>query len=68
MNSKKTKYITVGSSKQLMKNIVKSIDISGDQIASGTCIRYFGVWADQQLNFKHPWPKMQNSIAEHAET
>ena len=50
MNSKKTEYITFGSSKQLMKNIVKSIDINHDQIASGTCIEYLGVWANQQLN------------------
>ena len=45
MNSKKTEYITFGSSKQLM--------INGDLIAGSTCIRYLGVWADQQLNFKH---------------
>ena len=36
-----------------MKNNVKSIGINGDQIASGTCIRYLGVWANPQLNFKH---------------
>ena len=49
MNSKKTEYITFGSSKQFMKNNVKSININGDPIASITCIRYLGVWADQQL-------------------
>ena len=53
MDSKKTEFITFGSSKHLMKNNVKSIDINSDQIASGTCIRYLGVWADQQLNFKY---------------
>ena len=31
MNSKNTEYITFGSSKQLMKNNVKSMDINGDQ-------------------------------------
>ena len=53
MNSKKTEYITFGSSKHLMKNNVKSIDINGDLIAGSTYIRYLGVWADQQLTFKH---------------
>ena len=67
MNSKKTEYITLRSSKQLMKNNVKSIDISGDQIASSTCIRYLGVWADTQLNFLTYCPKVQNSNAEHAD-
>ena len=30
-----------------------NIDINGDIIAGSTCKRYFGVWIDQQLNFKH---------------
>ena len=69
MNRKKTEYITFGSSKQLLKNNVKTININGDQITSSTCIRYHGVWADQQLNFKTSnSPKVQNSNTEHAET
>ena len=53
MKSNKTEYITFGSSEQLMKNNVKSIDINGDLIAGSTCIKYLGVWANHQLNFKH---------------
>ena len=68
MDSKKTEYITFGSSKQLTKNNVKSIDINGDQIPSGTCIRYFGVWANKQLNFKHyKAQKCKTANAEHAD-
>ena len=52
MNSNKTENITFGSSKQL-KNNVKNITINGDHITSSICIRYLGVWANQQLNFKH---------------
>ena len=46
VNSKKTEYITFGSSRQLKKNEIRSIDINGDIIAGSTCIRYIGVWAD----------------------
>ena len=53
MNSKKTEYITFGSSRQLKKNENMSIDINGDTIVGSTCIRYLGVWADKQLNFNH---------------
>ena len=53
MNSKKTEYITFGSSRQLKKNEIRSIEINGDTIVGSTCIRYLGVWEDQQLNFKH---------------
>ena len=53
MNSNKTEYITFGSSRQLKKNEIRSIDINGDIIAVSTCIRYLEVWVDQQLNFKH---------------
>ena len=53
MDSKKTEYITFGSSRQLKKNEIRSIDINGDIIVGSTCIRYLRVWADQQLNFKH---------------
>ena len=53
MNSKETEYITFRSSRQLKKNENRHIDINGDTIVGSTCIRYLGVWADQQLNFKH---------------
>ena len=69
MNSKKTEYITLGSARQLKKNEIRSIDISGDIIAGSTCIRYLGVWADQQLNFKqHIAQKCKISHIEHSES
>ena len=53
MNSKKTEYITFGSSRQLKESGNGSININGDAIVGSTCIRYLGAWADQQLNFKY---------------
>lgn len=52
MNTSKTEFIMFGSRQQLCKCDTKTICIAGDEVKSGSCIRYLGAFLDETLNFK----------------
>ena len=53
MNSKKTEFILFGSSVQLAKCTMKSLNVNGEIIPKVNVVRQLGVFLDQNLNFKH---------------
>ena len=53
MNSKKTEFILFGSSVQLAKCTMESLNINGEIIQKVNVVRQLGVFLDQNLNFKH---------------
>ena len=53
MNSKKTEFILFGSSVQLAKCTMESLNVNGEIIPKVNVVRHLGVFLDQNLNFKH---------------
>ena len=53
MNSSKTEVIILHPDSNYQKTITKSMCINGENIEISDCIKYLGVWADQNLTFKH---------------
>ena len=52
LNSDKTEFIYFGTTHQLNKCLIDSIDVNGDLITRSEIVRYLGVFLDQLLNFK----------------
>ena len=52
LNPTKTEVIAFGSAQMLNKSTVASIDVVGDRIALGDCIKYLGANLDSTLSFK----------------
>ncbi|KAK3101096.1 hypothetical protein FSP39_000910 [Pinctada imbricata] len=52
MNASKTEFILFGSKSQLSRCHTKLININGDEIKVGCCIKYLGAHLDENLNFK----------------
>ena len=53
MNSKKTEFILFGSSVQLAKCTMESLNVNGQIIPKVNVVRQLGVFLDWNLNFKH---------------
>ena len=53
MNSKKTEFIFFGSSVQLAKCTMESLNVNGEIILKVNVVRQLGVFLDLNLNFKH---------------
>ena len=53
MNSKKTEFILFGSSVQLTKCTMESLNVNGEIILKVNVVRQLGVFLDWNLNFKH---------------
>ena len=51
LNPSKTEVIIFGSSQMLAKHSINSIDVAGDNIAIGQCIKYLGANLDATLSF-----------------
>ena len=52
LNLDKTEFMYFGTTQQLKKCLINSIDVNGNQITRLEIVRYLGVLLDQQLNFK----------------
>lgn len=52
MNCDKTEFIKFGSSKQLKKTVIGSINVCDTDVHVSDCIRYLGAWLDMHLNFR----------------
>ena len=52
LNSDKTEFIYFGTTHQLKKCLIDSIDINGNHITRSETVQYLGAFLDQLLNFK----------------
>ena len=52
LNPSKTEVIIFGSPQMLLKNTITSINVAGDNIKVGDCIKYLGANLDANLSFK----------------
>lgn len=52
VNSSKTEFILFGGKRQFKKCTTKAINIRENKIKPVKCIRYFGAFLDETLNFK----------------
>ena len=52
MNSAKTKFLLVGSRKQLSNCVSTEINVNGETVKCSAYIKYLGAWVDDRLNFK----------------
>ena len=52
LNLDKTGFMYFGTTQQLKKCLINSIDVNGDHITRSEIVRYLEVFLDQQLNFK----------------
>ena len=52
LNSDKTEFIYFGTTHQLKKCLIDSIDVNGKHITRSETVQYLGAFLDQLLNFK----------------
>ena len=52
LNPSKTEVIIFGSQQMLKKHTVSNINVAGDKIEVGSCIKYLGAYLDATLSFK----------------
>ena len=52
MNSDKTVFLVVGSSRMVCKYESDSSTVTGDTIQRSRCKKYLGTWIDENLSFK----------------
>ena len=64
LNSDKTEFMYFGTTQQLKKCLINSIDVNGDHITRSEIVWYLGVFLDQQLNFKaHTKQKCRTALS-----